>query len=108
VVLPPEHDPIPASGRFALLKTATLETPAAWRGGGGVGKFKRGPIAGIAEEESGDNRDRRGFLVEDCVIRLEWLAAILSLPLRFATLPHDVMRTFCNDVDAVLFAPSAV
>src|SRR2546425_1277965 len=28
VVLPPEHDPIPASRRFALLKTTALETAA--------------------------------------------------------------------------------
>ena len=33
VVLPPEHDPVPASRRFALLKTTALETPAASRGG---------------------------------------------------------------------------
>src|SRR3989441_10205321 len=33
VVLPPEHDPVPASRGFALLKTTALETPAAWRGG---------------------------------------------------------------------------
>src|SRR5439155_18904240 len=32
VVLPPEHDPVPASRRFALLKTTALETPAASRG----------------------------------------------------------------------------
>src|SRR3989442_14855051 len=33
VILPPEHDPVPASCGFALLKTTALETPAAWRGG---------------------------------------------------------------------------
>src|SRR5438552_17729728 len=29
VVLPPEHDPVPVSCRFELLKTTALETPAA-------------------------------------------------------------------------------
>src|SRR6516165_8052232 len=32
VVLPPEHDPVPASRGFALLKTTVLETLAAARG----------------------------------------------------------------------------
>src|SRR2546426_7016872 len=34
VVLPPEHDPVPASCRFPLLQTTALETAAAWRGTG--------------------------------------------------------------------------
>src|SRR2546425_9328706 len=34
VVLPPEHDPVPVSCRFALLKTTALETPASARGCG--------------------------------------------------------------------------
>ena len=48
-----------------------------------------GPTRGIAEEESGDDRDRRSSPIEDCVIRLDWFGSESVSQFRFATLPSE-------------------
>ena len=48
-----------------------------------------GPIAGIPENESGNDLDRVCSLIEDRLIRSEWLEPLPPLLVRFATLPSE-------------------
>jgi hypothetical protein len=57
-----------------------------------------GPIAGISENESGNDIDRHCFLIEDFLIRSDCLKHFSSFLIRFATHPDLLYRRLTSPI----------
>jgi hypothetical protein len=66
-----------------------------------------GPIAGISENESGNDIDRHCFLIEDLLIRSDCLKHFSSFLIRFATLPCSRLSRFHRRVLRIVIRSGA-